>query len=128
MLSTFLTDLCACLTRRLTRLTYICAPLQHIPFKGIPRRTINCTLYVRTGALMRANHSRSHVNLSLPGDFFIPAFQCPHHVERIGTLGDGGKWVCGVDRIAKQDKCVIYSFGLPIVSIGRVLIPLLCEI
>jgi hypothetical protein len=60
-----------------------------------------------------ANHSHSHVNLSLfPGDFFIAAFQCPHRVERIGTLGDGGKWMCGVDRIAKQEKCVIYSFGL----------------
>ena len=47
----------------------------------------------------------------LLGDFFIPAFQCPYRVERIGTLGDGGKWVCGVDRVAKQDKCVIYSFG-----------------
>jgi len=33
-------------------------------------------------------------------------------VERVGTLGDGGKWTCGVDRIAKQDKCVIYSFGI----------------
>jgi hypothetical protein len=45
-------------------------------------------------------------------DFFIPSFQCPHHVERIGTLGDGGKWVCGIERIAKQEKCVIYSFGI----------------
>ncbi|KAI9452235.1 methyltransferase domain-containing protein [Lactarius psammicola] len=45
-------------------------------------------------------------------DFFIPSFQCPHHVERIGVLGDGGKWVCGVERIAKQEKCVIYSFGI----------------
>jgi Methyltransferase domain len=27
-------------------------------------------------------------------------------------MGDGGKWVCGLDRVAKQDKCVIYSFGL----------------
>jgi hypothetical protein len=45
------------------------------------------------------------------GDFFIPAFQCPHRVQRVGTLGDGGKWVCGLDRVAKQDKCVIYSFG-----------------
>ena len=45
------------------------------------------------------------------GDFFIPSFQCPHHVERIGVLGDGGKWVCGVERLAKQEKCVIYSFG-----------------
>ncbi|THH26618.1 hypothetical protein EUX98_g7567 [Antrodiella citrinella] len=45
-------------------------------------------------------------------DFFIPAFQCPHRVERIGNLGDGGKWVCGLDRVAKQKECVIYSFGL----------------
>jgi len=54
---------------------------------------------------------RSRTTL-FPGDFFIPAFQCPHLVERIGTLGDGGKWVCGLDRVAKQDKCVIYSFGI----------------
>ena len=42
---------------------------------------------------------------------FIPAFQCPHRVQRVGTLGGGGKWVCGLDRVVKQDKCVIYSFG-----------------
>jgi len=45
-------------------------------------------------------------------DFFIPSFQCPHRLERVGVMGDGGKWVCGLDRIAKQDKCVIYSFGI----------------
>jgi hypothetical protein len=45
-------------------------------------------------------------------DFFIASFQCPHHVERIGALGDGGKWVCGVERLAKEQKCVIYSFGI----------------
>jgi len=46
-------------------------------------------------------------------DFFIPAFRCPHRVQRIGTLGDGGKWFCGLDRIAKQRKpCTIYSFGV----------------
>ncbi|KAI0781889.1 methyltransferase domain-containing protein [Abortiporus biennis] len=45
-------------------------------------------------------------------DFFIPGFNCPHHVERIGTMGDGGKWVCGMDRIARQKDCVIYSFGV----------------
>lgn len=60
----------------------------------------------------------SLANLSLPliyfigtGDFFVPSFQCPHIVERVGVLGDGGKWVCGVDRVASQEKCVIYSFG-----------------
>ncbi|TCD66335.1 hypothetical protein EIP91_001484 [Steccherinum ochraceum] len=45
-------------------------------------------------------------------DFFIPAFQCPHRVERVGNLGDGGKWMCGMDRVARQKDCVIYSFGL----------------
>ncbi|ETW81144.1 hypothetical protein HETIRDRAFT_46155, partial [Heterobasidion irregulare TC 32-1] len=45
-------------------------------------------------------------------DFFIPAFQCPHRVQRIGTLGDGGKWVCGMERIVKKEKCVIYSVGI----------------
>ncbi|KAI0075649.1 hypothetical protein K474DRAFT_1676216 [Panus rudis PR-1116 ss-1] len=45
-------------------------------------------------------------------DFFIAAFQCPHHVERIGTMGDGGKWVCGIERVARQPECVVYSFGV----------------
>lgn len=46
-------------------------------------------------------------------DFFIPAFNCPHRLDRIGALGDGGKWVCGVDRLAAQHApCVVYSFGI----------------
>ncbi|THG96700.1 hypothetical protein EW026_g5174 [Hermanssonia centrifuga] len=46
-------------------------------------------------------------------DFFIPAFNCPHRVDRLGALGDGGKWICGVDRLAmKHDPCVVYSFGV----------------
>jgi Methyltransferase domain len=53
------------------------------------------------------------------GDFYVPAFQCPHRVERIGQRGDGGKWVCGIDRVARQDKCVIYSFGLGSLSFQR---------
>jgi hypothetical protein len=51
--------------------------------------------------------------LYFPGDLFVPAFRCPHHLQRIGVVGDGGKWACGVARVAKQEKCVIYSFGLP---------------
>ena len=49
--------------------------------------------------------------LSRTGDFFIPGFQCPHRTARIGTMGDGGKWVCGLEHIQKKKKCVIYSFG-----------------
>jgi hypothetical protein len=45
------------------------------------------------------------------GDFFLPAFPCPHRVQRVGTLGDGGKWVCGLERLIRKPKCVIYSIG-----------------
>jgi Methyltransferase domain len=65
---------------------------------------------------MRVHAYLSTLLFFLIGDFFIPAFQCPHLVERIGTLGDGGKWVCGMDRVEKQKKCVIYSFGSSLLS------------
>jgi hypothetical protein len=26
-------------------------------------------------------------------------------------MGDGGKWVCGLEHVQKKEKCVIYSFG-----------------
>ncbi|KDQ10572.1 hypothetical protein BOTBODRAFT_36092 [Botryobasidium botryosum FD-172 SS1] len=46
-------------------------------------------------------------------DFFVvaPTF-CAHRMERIGTFSDGGKWVCGLERIAKKPDCVVYSFGV----------------
>ncbi|KAG9028591.1 hypothetical protein FRB95_006311 [Tulasnella sp. JGI-2019a] len=51
------------------------------------------------------------LNLFTVWDFFPPAFNCPHIVERIGALGVGGKWVCGLDKIAEKEDCVVYSFG-----------------
>lgn len=45
-------------------------------------------------------------------DFFPAAFNCPHEVERVGALGDGGKWVCGLSRVARKPDCVIYSIGI----------------
>ncbi|TCD62167.1 hypothetical protein EIP91_007273 [Steccherinum ochraceum] len=45
-------------------------------------------------------------------DFFPPAFNCPHERERIGTLGDGGKWMCGLSRVAEKRDCIVYSFGI----------------
>lgn len=49
----------------------------------------------------------------LVGDFYIAAFNCPHRIQRIGNLGDGGKWVCGVERLAAQrHACNVYSFGV----------------
>jgi len=45
-------------------------------------------------------------------DFFRATFRCPHKVRRVGALGDGGKWVCGLEQIAQQPSCVIYSVGI----------------
>ncbi|KAF8172559.1 methyltransferase domain-containing protein [Mycena galopus ATCC 62051] len=45
-------------------------------------------------------------------DFYQPAFSCPFPVYRVGTMGDGGKWVCGLDRAIKHKNCVIYSMGV----------------
>lgn len=33
-------------------------------------------------------------------------------MERIGALGDGGKWVCGLSRVVHKRDCVIYSIGI----------------
>lgn len=45
-------------------------------------------------------------------DFIPAAFNCPHTVERIGALGDGGKWVCGLERVAQKPDCIVYSIGI----------------
>ncbi|KAI0328831.1 hypothetical protein GY45DRAFT_1325827 [Cubamyces sp. BRFM 1775] len=45
-------------------------------------------------------------------DFFPPVFNCPHELDRLGALGDGGKWMCGASRIESKPDCVIYSFGM----------------
>ncbi|KAI0820548.1 methyltransferase domain-containing protein [Trametes gibbosa] len=45
-------------------------------------------------------------------DFFPPLYNCPHELDRLGALGDGGKWLCGISRIEDKPDCVIYSFGV----------------
>lgn len=54
----------------------------------------------------------SHGEFYTIWDFFLPSFNCPHRVERVGVMGDGGKWVCGLERIIHKRKCVMYSFGI----------------
>ncbi|KAJ3748477.1 hypothetical protein DFH05DRAFT_563208 [Lentinula detonsa] len=44
-------------------------------------------------------------------DYFPAAFNCPHEVRRVGSLGDGGKWVCGLSRLVDKKDCVVYSVG-----------------
>lgn len=38
------------------------------------------------------------VNIYTVWDFVRPSFFCPHDLERVGSLGDGGKYVCGMSR------------------------------
>ncbi|KAH7028050.1 methyltransferase domain-containing protein [Microdochium trichocladiopsis] len=54
-------------------------------------------------------------------DWTTAAFNCPHSVQRVGRLGDGGKWICGLEVLealpARKSRdepspCVIYSFGI----------------
>lgn len=48
-------------------------------------------------------------------DFFPATYNCPHEIERVGRLGDGGKWTCGMSRYeasSKKTPCVVYSFGV----------------
>ncbi|KXJ88515.1 methyltransferase domain-domain-containing protein [Microdochium bolleyi] len=54
-------------------------------------------------------------------DYTTAAFNCPHSVQRIGRLGDGGKWICGLELLEElpapktpesPSPCVVYSFGI----------------
>ncbi|KZO98576.1 hypothetical protein CALVIDRAFT_28223 [Calocera viscosa TUFC12733] len=45
-------------------------------------------------------------------DFFLPSFECPRMTERIGKMGDGGKNVCDMERIARKPSVVLYSLGI----------------
>ncbi|KAJ0306327.1 hypothetical protein COL5a_003684 [Colletotrichum fioriniae] len=48
-------------------------------------------------------------------DFAPASYSCPHEMERVGRMGDGGKWVCGMSRYVnfpRDRECVIYSFGV----------------
>lgn len=53
-------------------------------------------------------------------DLIPAAFTCPWDIQRIGRLGDGGKWACGMVKYLGISSwkdiharpCVIYSFGV----------------
>ncbi|PBP28532.1 hypothetical protein BUE80_DR000531 [Diplocarpon rosae] len=58
-------------------------------------------------------------------DFFPATWTCPHDIQRVGRLGDGGKWVCGMSlyenkpyvavsnpKLPSRPSTIIYSFGV----------------
>lgn len=53
-------------------------------------------------------------------NLFAPTFDCPYMRKRIGSIGDGGKWVCGFELLEETKKtkapCIVYSFGVNVES------------
>ncbi|KAJ6512731.1 hypothetical protein C8R45DRAFT_920534 [Mycena sanguinolenta] len=45
-------------------------------------------------------------------DFFYPACPCMFPTYRVGLLADGGKWVCGLERVLhSRSKPIVYSLN-----------------
>jgi hypothetical protein len=49
-------------------------------------------------------------------DWFAPDFVCSS-MERVGRVGDGGKWMCGLEALRQRPQrqkrpCVVYAFGV----------------
>lgn len=46
-------------------------------------------------------------------DLVTPSYGCPWEMERLGRVGEGGWWLCGISKFAPTGKkpCVVYSFG-----------------
>ncbi len=38
-------------------------------------------------------------------------YHCPHVRERVGRVGDGGKWLCGVASLLQRPGCVAFALG-----------------
>eukprot|EP01038_Epipyxis_sp_PR26KG_P013005 gene13005-17435_t len=44
-------------------------------------------------------------------DIYPPTISCPD-IVRLGKVGEGGKWICGLSQLSTEPECVIYSFGI----------------
>lgn len=44
-------------------------------------------------------------------DWFTPYWPCTD-TERLGRVGDGGKWICGMSELELKSGCIVYSFGV----------------
>jgi len=66
-------------------------------------------------AVHRAQSLRQHGSTSTDGKTYFqfnwePTLSCAFE-QRIGSMGDGGKWVCDAYKIAEADECNVVSIG-----------------
>jgi len=66
----------------------------------------------RNGGLIDASMvSLGHGSKIRLWDYFGPSYNCISR-ERVGKIGDGGKWLCGVRTVlSRKFPCVVYSIG-----------------
>ncbi|KAJ6591179.1 methyltransferase domain-containing protein [Mycena vulgaris] len=119
---------------------YLLGPYQASPptfsssMRGLPRgnnlssrlarseRIYNKLLVDRQGLIKKFGPTPKDVALFPPNvspwpaytvwDFFPASYNCPHEIQRLGALGDGGKWVCGLSRVEHKPDCIVYSVGI----------------
>lgn len=59
----------------------------------------------------RGRHRKEEDSFPALWDMFEPFYNC-HLKERVGELGDGGKWMCDLHDLKRlHRRCVVYSFG-----------------
>lgn len=81
------------------------------PFENNALRNLEAEAFTADIALHESKHH--YESSKWIWDFFPPNFNCPLK-ERFGRqarIGDGGKWVCGVDTLMQRKGCTVYSFG-----------------
>ncbi|KAF9302442.1 hypothetical protein BGZ74_005342 [Mortierella antarctica] len=80
-------------------------------YHGRPKRSTRHILEQSEGFYKRILRQRKQW---LDEQMFGTSFACPHDIQRVGPLSDGGKWICGMSLYTEEprSKCVIYSFGV----------------
>jgi len=46
-----------------------------------------------------------------PWMWYETTHECTMGEDRVGDIGDGGKWICGMTNLLQVDDCVVYSLG-----------------
>ncbi|KAF9438310.1 hypothetical protein BGZ76_008698 [Entomortierella beljakovae] len=82
-------------------------------YPGRKPRTVQSLIEKSEGYYNRIVKQR-HELLDKYGYGIAGSFNCPHEIQRVGPLSDGGKWICGMSLYEEHPraKCVMYSFGV----------------